>query len=162
VFASKPFAVSPSGKRVGWSSWGETPNGLSASATLAEGHRECQCYFAITVSIPKPSLAFQHQIDRQRVYRLFQFHERSQLFIRMHNETLSVAAMCVCNPDCSPVGINRRNAAPTPTRFAEIVSDDFPLLHPDETHYHGLVGLESPRGTVARELTARLLIENPN
>jgi DNA-binding HxlR family transcriptional regulator len=24
-----------------------------------------------------------------------------------HNETLSVVAMCVCNPDCSPVGINR-------------------------------------------------------
>jgi len=26
---------------------------------------------------------------------------------RVHNETLSVAAMCVCNPDRSPVGINR-------------------------------------------------------
>jgi hypothetical protein len=28
-------------------------------------------------------------------------------FIGMHNETLSVVAVCVCNPDRSPVGINR-------------------------------------------------------
>jgi hypothetical protein len=41
------------------------------------------------------------------VHRRFQFHQRGQLFIRMHNETLSVVAMCVCNPDRSPVGINR-------------------------------------------------------
>jgi hypothetical protein len=34
--------------------------------------------------------------------------------------------MCVSNPDRSPMGINRFNAAPTPTGFAEIVSDDFP------------------------------------
>jgi hypothetical protein len=32
--------------------------------------------------------------------------------------------MRVCNPDRSPVGINRWNAAPTPTGFAEIVSDN--------------------------------------
>ena len=38
--------------------------------------------------------------------RRFEFHKRSQLFIRVHNESLSVAAMCVCNPDRSPVGIN--------------------------------------------------------
>jgi hypothetical protein len=30
-----------------------------------------------------------------------------QLFIRMHNEALTVAAMRVSNPDRSPVGINR-------------------------------------------------------
>jgi hypothetical protein len=29
----------------------------------------------------------------------FQFHKRSQFFIRVHNETLSVAAMRVSNPD---------------------------------------------------------------
>jgi hypothetical protein len=29
--------------------------------------------------------------------RPFQFDERSQLFIRMHNETLSIVAMRVCN-----------------------------------------------------------------
>jgi hypothetical protein len=29
-----------------------------------------------------------------------QFQKRSQLFIRTHNETLSVVAMSVSNPDC--------------------------------------------------------------
>jgi hypothetical protein len=38
--------------------------------------------------------------------RRFQFQKRGQLFIRVYNETLSVA-MCVRNPDRSPVGINR-------------------------------------------------------
>jgi hypothetical protein len=33
------------------------------------------------------------------------FHKRSQLFIRTYNETLSVVAVRVSNPDCSPVGI---------------------------------------------------------
>jgi hypothetical protein len=37
----------------------------------------------------------------------FKFHKRSQFFIRTHNETLSVAAMRVSNPDRSPIGINR-------------------------------------------------------
>jgi hypothetical protein len=36
-----------------------------------------------------------------------EFHKRGQLFIRTHNETLSVIAMRVCNPDRSPIGINR-------------------------------------------------------
>jgi hypothetical protein len=36
-----------------------------------------------------------------------EFKKRSQLFIRVHDEALTVAAMRVCNPDCSPVGINR-------------------------------------------------------
>jgi hypothetical protein len=35
----------------------------------------------------------------------FQFHKRSQYFIRVHNETLSVA-MGVSNPDRSPLRIN--------------------------------------------------------
>jgi hypothetical protein len=39
--------------------------------------------------------------------RRFQFEKRSQLFIRMHNETLSVIAVRVCNKDCSPVAIHR-------------------------------------------------------
>ena len=37
--------------------------------------------------------------------RHFQLHKRSQLFLRMHNETLSVVAMRVCNPDRSTAGI---------------------------------------------------------
>jgi hypothetical protein len=32
-----------------------------------------------------------------------QFQKRDQLFIRVRNETLSVAAMRVSNPDCSPL-----------------------------------------------------------
>ena len=39
--------------------------------------------------------------------RRFEFQKRSQLFIRTHNETLSVVAMRVNNPDRSPFGINR-------------------------------------------------------
>jgi hypothetical protein len=52
------------------------------------------------------------------VYRPLQFHQRSQYFIGTHNETLSVA-MRVQNPDCPPFTVNGRNAAPTPTGFAQ-------------------------------------------
>jgi hypothetical protein len=48
----------------------------------------------------------------------------------MHNETLSVAAMCVGNPDCPRGKIHSGNTAPTKSEFAEIVSDYFPILHP--------------------------------
>jgi hypothetical protein len=37
----------------------------------------------------------------------FEFKKRRQLFIRTHNEPLSVVAVCINNPDRSPVGINR-------------------------------------------------------
>jgi hypothetical protein len=37
----------------------------------------------------------------------FKFQKRSQLFIGVLNETLSIIAMRVCNPDRSPVAINR-------------------------------------------------------
>ena len=37
----------------------------------------------------------------------FEFHKSGQLLIRVHNKTLSVVALCVCNPDRSPLGINR-------------------------------------------------------
>jgi hypothetical protein len=36
----------------------------------------------------------------------FELEKRRQLFIRTHNETLSVAAMCVRNPNCSPLAIH--------------------------------------------------------
>ena len=39
--------------------------------------------------------------------RRFQFKKRRQLLIRVHNETLPVAAMRVSNPDRPPVEINR-------------------------------------------------------
>src|SRR5438128_293571 len=38
--------------------------------------------------------------------RRFDFDKRSQLFIRTHNETLSVVAMRVSNPDYSPARIH--------------------------------------------------------
>jgi hypothetical protein len=38
--------------------------------------------------------------------RQFEFQKRSQLIIRVHDEPLSVVAVCICNPDRSPVGIN--------------------------------------------------------
>jgi hypothetical protein len=38
--------------------------------------------------------------------RRFQFHKRSQLFMRMYNVTLSVVAVRISNPDRSSVGIN--------------------------------------------------------
>jgi hypothetical protein len=41
------------------------------------------------------------QSHREFVNRPFQFHKRSQLFIRTHNETLSVAAVGVNNLHCS-------------------------------------------------------------
>ena len=37
--------------------------------------------------------------------------------------------MRICNPDRLPAGINGGDTAPTPTGFAEIVSDYFPVLH---------------------------------
>jgi len=36
--------------------------------------------------------------------RRFEFHNRSQLFIGTHNETLANLAMRVRNPDCSAIG----------------------------------------------------------
>jgi hypothetical protein len=38
--------------------------------------------------------------------RRFDFHKRSQLFIRTHNVTAPVVAMRVCDPDRSPVAIH--------------------------------------------------------
>jgi hypothetical protein len=42
----------------------------------------------------------QYQTHRELVNRAFQFHKRSEDFIRAHDETLSVAAMGVSNSDC--------------------------------------------------------------
>ena len=57
--------------------------------------------------------------------RRFKLQKRRQLFIGVHNDTLSVAAMRVSYKDRAPVAIQSRNADPTPTGFAEIASDDF-------------------------------------
>ena len=47
------------------------------------------------------------QTQRELMYRAFQLQKRSQLIVCMHNETLSVVAMCVNNPYRSPLRINR-------------------------------------------------------
>jgi hypothetical protein len=55
---------------------------------------------------------------------------------------MTVAAMRVSNEDRSPVAIHRCDAAPTPTGFAEIVSDDFPVPF----HAVPILSLCTPRG----------------
>jgi hypothetical protein len=77
---------------------------------------------SLILRVPQPFGRF------ARLNRQLKFNKRSQLFIRVHHETLSVVAMCVNNEHRSPVGIYAWDAAPTPTGFAEIVSDDFPPL----------------------------------
>jgi hypothetical protein len=47
----------------------------------------------------------------------------------VHHETLSVVAVRVSNEDRSPVGVHSCDAAPTPTGFVQIGSDDFPIFH---------------------------------
>jgi hypothetical protein len=59
----------------------------------------------------------------------FDFQKRCQLFIPAPNESLSIVAVRINDPDRSPVGINCSNAAPTPTGFAEFVGNSFPVLH---------------------------------
>jgi hypothetical protein len=56
------------------------------------------------------------------------FKKRGQLYIAASYKPLSVVAMRVNNPDCLPVGINRGDAAPTPTGCAELVCNYFPVL----------------------------------
>jgi hypothetical protein len=47
--------------------------------------------------------SLQDQTHRELVNRPFHFTKRGQLFIRVRNKTLSVAAIRVSNPDCSPL-----------------------------------------------------------
>jgi hypothetical protein len=48
--------------------------------------------------------------------------------IGVHNETLSVVAVCVRNPDRSPVGINASDAAPTLRSRGAVVPDGWHLI----------------------------------
>jgi len=47
--------------------------------------------------------------------RRFQFQKRGQLFVRTHNKTLSIAAICVSNPNRPP---------------PESIADTQPQVHP--------------------------------
>src|SRR5262245_32165428 len=49
----------------------------------------------------KPVGGFVCSTQRARPNRPLQFQKRTQLLIGTHNEAFSVAAMLVCNPDCS-------------------------------------------------------------
>jgi hypothetical protein len=60
------------------------------------GNRVCVLYCRLSRGKPK----------EDRPNRRFKFHKRRKLFIRTHNETLSVAAISVNNPDRSPAGIH--------------------------------------------------------
>jgi hypothetical protein len=55
------------------------------------------------------------------INRRFKFEKRRQLFIGMHNETLSVSAMRVSNPDGSPVGIKTGNCSMRSTGQTAVV-----------------------------------------
>jgi hypothetical protein len=57
----------------------------------------------------------------------FKFEKRSQLFIRAHNERLSIAAVCINNPKRSLFVIHSCDTPPTPSGFAEIVRNYFPV-----------------------------------
>jgi hypothetical protein len=80
---------------------------------------------------PKPCAALQRKFgtDAAIASRRLEFYKCSQLFIGGSNETLSVVAISVSNPDRSPVGIHGCDAASTPAGFGEIVSDYFPTFH---------------------------------
>jgi hypothetical protein len=69
-----------------------------------------------------------------RVNRRFEFQKRRQLFIRVHNETLSIVAMCVCNPDRSHDGVNFRGA-PRFDATGAIFTRLFGGFVPDFPHY---------------------------
>jgi hypothetical protein len=38
---------------------------------------------------------------------MFKFNKRAELFLGVHNKAPSVVAVCVNNPDCSPLTIQR-------------------------------------------------------
>jgi hypothetical protein len=70
--------------------------------------------------------------------RTFQFYKRSELFIGVYNEPLSVVAMRIDNPDCPPFVVKGCGIAQTPSGFAEIVSDDFRITSRPERAMLGL------------------------
>src|SRR5262245_8071438 len=68
------------------------------------------------------------QTRRELVYRPLQFQKCGQHFIGSYDETLSVA-MRVHNPDRSPLRDPRLRSNLNSIQLAEIVADDFPILH---------------------------------
>ena len=69
-------------------------------------------------------------IAKKRCHRNFvrdslKLQKCCQQFIRANDKPFPVVATCVNDPDCSPVAINRRDPAQTPTGFAKSVGDSF-------------------------------------
>ena len=60
--------------------------------------------------------------------RPFRFQKCCQDFIGSHDETLSIVAMRVNDPDCSTLRSRADTPTQAPTGFMEIVCDDFPVL----------------------------------
>jgi|SRR6516165_2367328 len=79
------------------SSFSRRSNGLVSVNRGFKFYKPGQLFIRAHVSVQ----LLRDQTQRELVYRPFQFHERSQQFIRSHNVTLSVAAMCISNPDRS-------------------------------------------------------------
>jgi hypothetical protein len=50
-------------------------------------------------TIRRPAKSEAHSRPQRSNRRRFEFEKRSQLFIRTHNETLCIVAMCVSNKD---------------------------------------------------------------
>jgi len=91
LFASEPFAVFPSGKDV-------RGRFIAAGRLAANG--------IVPLSAGRRQALFRRSDGLVSTRRPFQFHKRTQLFIRTHNVALSVAAVRVSNPDRLPFGIN--------------------------------------------------------
>ena len=113
-------------RKAGQVARGETPKQLGAARSCRPPRGGVNTIFLGNGKIIKPRIA---RISALQPDCRFEFQKSGQLFLRSHNETLSVVSMCVCNPDRSPIGIHCCNAAPASTGFAGIVSDDFPVLH---------------------------------
>ncbi len=58
----------------------------------------------------------------ERLNHQFELCKRRQLLIRLHNQTLSIIAMRVNNPDCSPVVIASSSSGPAKARAADRAS----------------------------------------
>ncbi len=57
------------------------------------------------------------------VNRRFEFRETQSAFVRTHNGPLSVVAMCVNNPNCSPVSFRCRGALEHRLQFCQLKLD---------------------------------------
>ena len=104
MFASEPFAVSPGGKNVRANS--------AAGRLAARRHRAAP--------------------GGKESITLCAFYMQGialHALVGLENEAVAVAAMRASNPDCPYLTINGGHAAPTPTGFAEIVGDDFPVFN---------------------------------